>query len=178
MPRHYAVEVVRDDPGALRNSLQVIARGGGRVVSVTWQPARSLSRPDLGAYAVPSGYTVISEYDSPDATRTYIGSAALPQSRAMAEEREITCINKQPRRNPYDAITHVGGGTMLGSWKFTRQEAISLIESGRMKFFVREPKGRRTEVRVHLSSMFGNKYLKTDADESEPNNLLNLPECE
>jgi hypothetical protein len=36
--------------------------------------------------------------------------------------------------------------------------------------------GRPVRVIVAVSR-FGNKYLKTEADGAEPNNLLSLPEC-
>ena len=66
MARRYAVDGVRDDQGALLNRLTEIADGGGRVVSVTWQPQRDI-RTDRGGATVPSGFTVVSEYDFPNA---------------------------------------------------------------------------------------------------------------
>jgi hypothetical protein len=64
--RQYAVDGVRDDQGALLNKLTEIARSGGRVVSVTWQPQRDV-RTDRGGATISSGFTVVSEYDFPDA---------------------------------------------------------------------------------------------------------------
>jgi hypothetical protein len=84
---------------------------------------------------------------------------------------QISCINKDDRQNPYQRITHVGGT----GWRMTLQEAISAIESGRRSFYVSWG-GLTTRVIV-ATSQYGNKYLKTEADSSEPNNLLSLPEC-
>ena len=63
MARQYAVNVCRDEPDALRDLLQEIAKEGGRVVSVNWQPARST----VGAgdpTKQNSGYVVISETET------------------------------------------------------------------------------------------------------------------
>jgi hypothetical protein len=98
---------------------------------------------------------------------------------AMAASHEITCIHKTDRPNPHERITHVGGRTGAketgGAWKITQQEAIQGIESGTWAFTVTQG-GRRVTVLVAVSR-FGNKYLKTEADGEEPNNLLSLPEC-
>ena len=94
-------------------------------------------------------------------------------------DHEITCINKSDRPNPHERITHIGGRTGAeqtgGAWKITQQSAIEGIESGKWSFYVSKA-GRRVNVIVAISR-FGNKYLKTEADGEEPNNLLSLPEC-
>jgi len=87
---------------------------------------------------------------------------------------EITCINKNDRFNPYERITHVGGGTTK-PWKITQTGAIQLIESGEWSFYVHR-NGKSVGVIVAVSQ-YGNKYLKTEADGESPNNLLSLPEC-
>jgi len=84
---------------------------------------------------------------------------------------QITCINKDDRYNPYERITHVGGY----SWKITQRDAIRRIESGIDSYYV-SVNGRSVPVIVAVSR-YGNKYLKTEADNDEPNNLLSLPEC-
>lgn len=89
--------------------------------------------------------------------------------------RQITCINKDDRNNPYERITHVGGTTDGKAWKITQQEAIRTIEDGKGSFYV--SRGGRTVNVVVAKSQYGNKYLKTEADSNEPNNLLSLPEC-
>ncbi|NEK19892.1 DUF3892 domain-containing protein [Rhizobium leguminosarum] len=93
----------------------------------------------------------------------------------MANTAQIKCINKNPRNDIYHAITHVGGFTDK-QWKLTLDDAIGKIERREWAFYVDRPKGDRVWVEVAVSR-FGNKYLKTDADGDEPNNLLSLPEC-
>ncbi|WP_143957641.1 DUF3892 domain-containing protein [Rhodoligotrophos appendicifer] len=92
----------------------------------------------------------------------------------MTQTAQISCINKQDRYNPYERITHVGGATPK-QWKITQPQAIGLIESGEWRFFV-SAGGKSVWVIVALSP-YGNKYLKTEPDRDEPNNLLSLPEC-
>jgi hypothetical protein len=88
---------------------------------------------------------------------------------------EIKCINKLDRGNPHERITHVGG-YVTAQWKLTQQQAIAYIESREWRFYVNRPKGDIVWVIVAISR-YGNKYLKTEADGDEPNNLLSLPEC-
>jgi len=93
----------------------------------------------------------------------------------MANTAQIKCINKDPRLDPYNAITHVGG-FVTKQWKVTLAEAIGMIERGEWQFYVDRPIGDSVWVKVAVSR-YGNKYLKTDADGDAPNNLLSLPEC-
>ena len=94
----------------------------------------------------------------------------------MTETREIRCINKSDRDNPHERITHVGGINRDGvSWKMTQEKAIGGIEDGTWSFFVGVG-GERVWV-VVATSRNGNKYLKTQNDGVQPNNLLSLSEC-
>jgi hypothetical protein len=90
---------------------------------------------------------------------------------------QVRCINKRDRDNPWERITHIGGiNPDGGRWKLTQPEAIQGIESRKYAFYVERPRGDRVKVIVAVSQ-YGNKYLKTEADGDEPNNLLSLPEC-
>jgi hypothetical protein len=95
----------------------------------------------------------------------------------MATTVQIKCINKTERYNPHERIRAVGGTNPDGTrWKLTQEEAIKAIEEGRYSFYVERPVGVRVWVIVARSAQ-GNKYLKTEADGEQPNNLLSLPEC-
>jgi hypothetical protein len=93
----------------------------------------------------------------------------------MAEEKQVTCINKEDRFNPNEAITHVGGGTLLAPWKMTRDEAIAFIERGG-KLFVMVG-GNRVGVIIGGATLLTRRYLTTEPDDTTKNNLLSLPEC-
>lgn len=82
----------------------------------------------------------------------------------------VSCINKQPRQNPYEGITHLGGR----SWHWTRQQVIASIR-GKENTFYTQVNGRRAEVGV-VDGPNG-PYLRTYADGVWNDNLLALPEC-
>lgn len=83
--------------------------------------------------------------------------------------RQITCIHKDNRPDPFERIQQVGGEGFL----YLTNEAIRRIDNGEEFYVV--VGGRRTMVEVYKRE--GKKYLKTKADNYEPNNLLSLPEC-
>ena len=89
---------------------------------------------------------------------------------------QIDCIEKQDRDDPSEAIVSIGGRNADGGrWKISQKDAIRRIKSGENSFFV-STNGRRANVIVAISR-FGNEYIKTENDDYEPNNLLNLQSC-
>jgi hypothetical protein len=92
-------------------------------------------------------------------------------TQTRAKTAQITCITKVDRYDPAERISHVGG---IG-WKLTLDDAIARIERGEWQFYV-HVKGQSVWV-VVATSRFGNKYLKTQNDGHDENNLLSLPEC-
>jgi hypothetical protein len=93
----------------------------------------------------------------------------------MSNRFQISCVNKQPRNDPYHRITHVGGKGAT-QWKLTVDEVIERIESGKEAFYVQQSPSHQVEVIV-AKSRASNKYIRTTADRDEPDNLLSLPEC-
>jgi hypothetical protein len=95
----------------------------------------------------------------------------------MPQTVRISCINKRDRHAADERISHVGGVNQDQTrWKLTLDEAIQGIEDGKWRFYVERPTGDSVWVVVAVSAA-GRKYLKTQADGDQPNNLLSLPEC-
>lgn len=94
----------------------------------------------------------------------------------MPSWHEILCVNKTDRSNPHERISHVGGvNNDRTRWRLTQEETIASIETERYAFYV--TRGGRTVRVIVAVSRFGHKYLKTEADGEQPDNLLSLPEC-
>jgi hypothetical protein len=83
---------------------------------------------------------------------------------------QITCINKQPRDNPYEGIINLGGA----GWKMTRQQIITAINAGTHTFHTLVG-GKRAGIAV-VNGPNG-PYVQTHADGAWNNNLLSLSEC-
>ena len=93
----------------------------------------------------------------------------------MAIRVQVSCINKSDRYNPHERIISIGGlNPDGGRWRLSEQEAIAGIEQGKWSFFVHRG---GLEVDVIIATRLGHKYLKTQNDGEQPDNLLSLPEC-
>lgn len=96
--------------------------------------------------------------------------------KVLMSDHRITCINKSNRQNAHERIQFVGGSNEDGSrWRLPQEAAIEGVESGKYRFWV-SANGESVWVIVAKSAA-GNKYLKTQNDGEQPNNLLSLPEC-
>ena len=92
----------------------------------------------------------------------------------MAQSVQISCIRKNDRYSAYERIQYVGGMHGGSRWLLSLADAILGIEQGKYTFY--------TQVNGHVRKVFiasrnGNTYLKTEADQDTPDNLLSLPEC-
>jgi hypothetical protein len=85
----------------------------------------------------------------------------------------VTCINKQPRHNPHEGITHLGGTGGTG-WRWTRQQVIDSINAKTNTFYTLVD-GNRGDIGV-VNGPNG-PYVRTYADGQWNDNLLSLPEC-
>ena len=83
---------------------------------------------------------------------------------------QVRCINKIPRNDPYEGITHLGGE----GWKWTRADVITSIENKTNTFYTLV-NGKRANVGV-VNGPNG-KYVRTHADNTYNDNLLALMEC-
>ena len=96
----------------------------------------------------------------------------------MADGHEVTCI--VPDGTDSDQrIDKIGGNSGAaignGAWSLLIDDAIAGIESGKWSFWTQG--GGRVAKVVVAQRPNRRKYLKTDADGVEPNNLLALPRC-
>jgi len=90
----------------------------------------------------------------------------------MAQSHQVTCII--PDGEDADRRIDSIGGPSGGGWCIKLDRAIQGIESGEWEFWT---VANGISVWVIVATRNGKKYLKTEADGTEPNNLLSLPHC-
>lgn len=83
---------------------------------------------------------------------------------------QVKCINKQPRNDTHEGITHLGGD----GWKWTRQQVINSIDGGTNTFYT---KVNGTRANIAVVDGPNGKYVRTHADGKWNDNLLALYEC-
>lgn len=99
-----------------------------------------------------------------------------PNQGVVMSVHQVTCIKKSDRQNAHERIQAIGGVNADGTrWSLPQADAIAGIDAGTWRFWV-TANGHSVWVIVSTSAT-GNKYLKTQNDGENPNNLLSLPEC-
>ncbi|BCT92474.1 hypothetical protein LYSHEL_14980 [Lysobacter helvus] len=88
----------------------------------------------------------------------------------MPDTVKVTCINTREFGSADGRISHVGGW----GWKFTQEETIDHIETGRLRCYINV---LGEDVWIVVATRNGRKYLRTEIDDEDSNALLNLPEC-
>jgi hypothetical protein len=83
---------------------------------------------------------------------------------------QVKCINKQPRQNPHEGITHLGGD----QWRWTRQQVVDSIKAGTNNFYTMVY-GSRANIGVVEGP--NGPYVRTHANGNWNDNLLALLEC-
>ncbi len=83
----------------------------------------------------------------------------------------VTCINKQPRQDPYEGITYLGGQ----GWRWSRQQVVDSIKAKTNTFYTQDRAGNRSYLGVVQGP--SGEYVRTHANGVWNDNLLALPEC-
>lgn len=94
----------------------------------------------------------------------------------MPQDHQITCIipDGADSDRRIDSIGGASGGEGGGGWCIKLDVAIKGIEDEKWRFWTH---ANGKSVWVIIATRNGRKYLKTEADGDEPNNLLSLPLC-
>jgi hypothetical protein len=137
-------------------------------------------RPNPGAWAsdpvVPATGDALLPESAPELSEGWlrVRLAREPDFLPLAVSFRITCIEKSSSAG---RISAVGGRNPDGTgWRLPVGQAVRMLDSGRFRFFV-EADGRAANVVVGVSGT-GRKYLRTEDDATEENNLLALPICD
>lgn len=93
----------------------------------------------------------------------------------MGVRREVLYVNKSSNTKPHERIVNIGGVSAIGSvWKLSQQQAIIGLESETWEYFMK--KEDKILNIIVAKGEGGSKYLKTEEDGEQPENLLKLPE--
>ena len=94
----------------------------------------------------------------------------------MSIALEIQCIRKTNRFEAHDRIHSVGGTAPDGAqWRLSQQEAVAAIDKSTHCFWIRDIGGSLDVITA--TSRWGFRYIKTTADDVQPDRLLELPNC-
>ena len=97
----------------------------------------------------------------------------MTHNAALPFRLEIQWIKKTNRFEVHDRIHSVGGTTPDGiEWHLSQQQVADAIEKRTHSFYIIHG-GANLEV-ITVRSRFGFRYIKTTADEYQPDNLLEL----
>ena len=88
--------------------------------------------------------------------------------------KQVTCITKRQHHNPHERIQGIGGVQDRVRWWRAESDAIGDVERDPKSYFVSV---NNKSVWVIVAMHDGRKYLKTETDGYEPNNLLSLTDC-
>lgn len=91
--------------------------------------------------------------------------------------RQVQCVNKQPRHDPFDRIKNISGVDNGARWKRTQPDAIQDVLRDPTSYYVMDRNVNTSVWVIVRTSQQGNKYLTTEADGESQNNLLSLEEC-
>ena len=91
----------------------------------------------------------------------------------MTSVATIDSIKKTAKASSHERITHFGGINPDGShWRISQRKAIAAIESGVWAFNT-NVFGKTLDVIIGITEA-GDKYLKAENDDKQPNSLLSL----
>jgi hypothetical protein len=93
----------------------------------------------------------------------------------MAILLKVKWVDQSDQPDVYQRIRRIGGDSRKFQWKHTHAEAIQSIERGLFAYYV-EKDALVLKLEVGLAPN-GCKYLKTQVDGSQPEHLLDLPQC-
>jgi len=93
----------------------------------------------------------------------------------MTITAQISFVRKRRHTDPGQRIVAVGGLNPAGDdWSLEQRDAVNAIELGHCEFFVIHGE---QPLKVVVAEAETGKHLKTEADASQPERLLQLPEA-